>query len=143
MTTPPAVPPGVGATVTDNPDIGRALSNLGLGALPYSLGGAARTDSGLGILSGIGAYGTGFRQIVAVSLPRRTGFTAFRDAQNVGGVTKSYPDGEAVIVTTPLVGVMVVQAPRSRSTFIVAGLVGVDVLASAGADLTNWFGPFR
>jgi hypothetical protein len=141
--TPPSTPPGAGTTVTTNPDIGRVLRNLGLGDLPDRVGGLTRTDSGLGVLSGIGAYGTGFRQLVAVSLPVRLGFNAYQQAVNVGGTEYPSPDGDIVIVTTPLVGVMIVEAHRSRSIFIVAGLVGADVLQAFAKDLITYAGPVR
>jgi len=142
-TSPPRTPPGAGTTVTTNPDIGRVLRSLGVGELPDRLGGMPRTDSGLGILSGIGAYGAGFRQVVAVSLPIRLGFSAYGAAVNVGGTEIPEPDGEVVIVTTPLVGVMIVEAHRSRGVYLVAGLVGADVLKAAAADLLAFDRPFE
>lgn len=138
--TPPATPPGAGSFVTTNPDIGRVLRSLGLGDLPDRLDGMDRNNSGLGILSGIGAYGTGFRQVVAVSLPGRLGLRAYDAAVNVGGVEQPYPNGSSVIVTTPLIGVMIVQSNHS-GTFIVAGMVGADVLAAVARDLVAWLGP--
>ena len=133
-TTRPKTPPGAGTTVTTNPDIGRALRNLGLGDLPDTLGGQDRTDAGVGILAGIGAYGTSFRQIVAVSVPARLGSSAYGAAVGVGGVEHQFDDGESVIVTTPLVSVMIVESHLS-GTYIVAGLVGADVLVPVARDL--------
>jgi hypothetical protein len=136
-----AVPPGAGHTLTDNPDVVTALRNLGLGSLPDSLGGLARTSNGLGILPGLAAYGTGFRQVVAANVPRRTGFDAIRAARDVGGVVNRFPGGADVIVTTPLLSVAITSSNRTRNVYIVVGLVGQDVLAAAGVELANFAGP--
>jgi hypothetical protein len=135
-TTVPAAPPGAGHTVTSNPDVVTALRNLGLGLLPDSLGGLARTGNGLGALPGLAAYGTGFRQVVAANVPRRTGFDAFRAARNVGGTVNHIPGGTDVVVTTPLLSVVIVAS--NGSVYIAVGLVGQDVLTTAGVELANF-----
>jgi hypothetical protein len=135
-TTLQTAPPGAGYTVTSNPDVVTALRNLGLGLLPDSLGGLARTGNGLGALPGLAAYGTGFRQVVAANVPRRTGFDAFSAARNVGGTVNHFPGGIDVIVTTPLLSVVIVVS--AGSVYIAVGLVGPDVLARAGVELANF-----
>ena len=137
-----AVPVPTAATgnvVTTNPDVLDALSNLGLGALPSTaLAGLQRSDDELGALSGIGAYGTGLRQIVAASIPGRSGFQAFRAAQDVGELV-NFDDGMAVIVSTPLLNVVIVRSFQQRGNFIVAGLVQTDVLKQAAAELLRFY----
>jgi hypothetical protein len=136
-------PAGAGDVVTTNPDVLGALKNLGLGALPDSLGGLTRSDSGFGVLPGLAAYGTGLRQIVAASVPGRTGFGAFNAARNVGGTVSRYPGGASVVVSTPLLSVLVAFSRSTRSTYIVIGLVGADALTAAGADLAAFTGGDR
>ena len=128
-------PSGAGDIVTTNPDVIGALRNLGLGELPATLGGLARRDSGFGVLPGLAAYGTGFRQIVAANVPGRTGFDAFRSARNIGGTVTVDDRGARVVVSTPLLSVLIAISRRSRSAVIVVGLVGPDLLTAAGADL--------
>lgn len=142
-TTLQAAPPGAGHTVTSNPDVITALRNFGLGSLPDSLGGLERNGNGLGALPGLAAYGTGFRQVVAANIPRRTGFEAIRAARNVGGTVNRFPGGADVIVTTPLLSVVITSSNRTRNVYIVVGLVGQDVLATAGVELANFPGPFE
>ena len=139
-TMPHTAPPGAGHTVTSNPDVLSALRNLGLGSLPDSLGGLARNGNGLGALPGLAAYGTGFRQVVAANVPRRTGFDAIRAARNVGGTVNRFPGGTDVIVTTPLLSVVITASNLTRNIYIVVGLVGEDVLAAAGVELATFVG---
>jgi hypothetical protein len=139
-TTRQGAPPGAGHTVTSNPDVVSALRNLGLGSLPDSLAGLARNDNGLGALPGLAAYGSGLRQVVAANVPRRTGFEAIRAARNVGGTVNRFADGTDVIVTTPLLSVVITASNRTRGVYIVVGLVGQDVLATAGAELATFGG---
>jgi hypothetical protein len=139
-TTVQTAPPGVGHTVTSNPDVVSALRNLGLGSLPDSLGGLARSGNGLGALPGLAAYGTGFRQVVAANVPRRTGFGAIRAARNVGGTVNRFAGGIDVIVTTPLLSVVITASDLTGNVYIVVGLVSGDVLAAAGVELATFVG---
>lgn len=140
----PVVPAGIGHSVTSNPDVFSALRALG-GTLPDSLGGLHRNDIGgpagsSANLPGIGAYGSGFGQVIAAALPRRTGFRAFRAARDVGGTVTPLNGGMAVVVSTPLLNVLIVDV-AFRGVYIVVGPVGTDVLDAAAAELAIYAGP--
>jgi hypothetical protein len=142
----PTVPvdAGIGEATTTNPDVLNALSNLGLGPLPDHLAGLARTNTGLGGLIGIGAYGTGLSQILAASIPGRTGFSAFRAARNFGGVETEVGAGDFVLVSTPLLNVVVVRGIAFFGqygmpyTYLVAGLADPARLTAAATELTSF-----
>ncbi|MBO0867109.1 MAG: hypothetical protein J2P15_00950 [Micromonosporaceae bacterium] len=130
---PPPVRTGVGFTVTNAPDLGGALSNLGLGQLPHRLAGRCRT--GGTALTGAGQYGTGFASFVVLAVPRNTGFDMMRTMLHAGGVALDLPRGDAVLLATGLLSVMGVDSHAVRRTYLLAGLVGGDLLHQAGTDL--------
>jgi len=148
----PKPPRGVGQATTTNPDVLNALHNLGLGLLPDSLLGMPRSDTEFGQTAtvngevfrfetdGIGAYGTGFSQILAASVPGRTGFGAFRAARNFGGVETDIADGDFVVVSTPLLNVVVARSRNVGGVFILAGLIDSDRLTDAARQLLTSFG---
>jgi hypothetical protein len=135
ITKPPPASANIGATVTTHADISTALRDLQLGPLPATLGGLPRMGSG--VVTGIAAYGRGFEQIIAVSVPGRTGFDAL-DAASAVGTNVPSTDGVAVIVTTPLLTLLVVRGERTADTVIVAGMVTPDLLMSAATQLLTY-----
>jgi hypothetical protein len=136
-------PAGAGYTITTNPDIANALRNLNLARLPRVLDGLPRAGvGGLGV-PGLGVYGTGFRQVVAANLPRRTGYDAFQAAHDVGGVSVEFPGGDGIRVGTPLFTVLILHSNATGNMFILVGLVDADVLNAAAQDLAAFEETYR
>jgi hypothetical protein len=134
VTTAPKPSASVGSYVTDNPDVYTTLLDLGLGPLPRTLAGLPRIDRGLGALPGIAAYGKGFAQLVALSVPGRPGIQVLEGAI-AAGTERTSGDGISAVVTTSLLNVLLVHASGEPDTVIVVGLVTPDVLAAAANEL--------
>jgi hypothetical protein len=135
---PPPARPGVGYTVTDAPDLGSTLSNLGLGQLPCRLAGRHRTGAAL---AGTGQYGTGFASFVVIAVPRNTGFEMMHTMLHAGGTPLDLPHGDGVLLPTGLLSVMGVDSHAARRTYLIAGLVVGDLLQRAGTDLAAFGAP--
>jgi hypothetical protein len=126
--TPPAPTGAMGYTTTSAPDILSFLNRRRFIFLPEALAGQPRTDS---VASAAGVYGTGLAQFVVAALPGRFGSQAYDQVQKFGlGVT--VPQGEASLIATGLLNVLVVRTDR---TYLVAGLVEPAVLKRVAVDL--------
>jgi hypothetical protein len=128
--TPPAPNGTMSYTTTSAPDILSFVNRRRFVFLPDTLGGQPRSDS---IVSAAGVYGTGLAQFVVAALPGRFGSQAFDQVQKFG-LTVDVPRGEASLITTGLLNVLVVRTDR---TYLVAGLVKPAVLKSVAADLAG------
>jgi hypothetical protein len=133
--TPPPLQAGIGFTVTDSADMARAFRLLPPGSLPERLADLPLADTGQITVASLGSYGTGFVQFVVVALPRRTGFQAMDAATKAGGAGLTFDSGDGVLVTTPLLNLLVVDAHLARRVYLVAGPVDASVLRRAGAQL--------
>jgi hypothetical protein len=131
--TPPRPRPGIGFTTTATPDVISAINRFAGAALPDMLAGRARRTAVDGV-SAAGIYGTGLTGLVALAAPGRIGREAY-DALSKYGTAVDYPGGQAAIISTSLLSVLVVRNSRIRRTFLVAGLVDPAVLRDAGAEL--------
>jgi len=138
--TPPAARPGIGYTVTDAADVDTALRTLGTGPLPDELAGQERADLGPAPLGGVGGYGSGLAQFLVLPLPRRTGFDLIRRVTRGGGTPLTYPDGDGVVISTPLISLLALDAHPARRTYLLVGLVDGALLKQAGADLASFRG---
>jgi hypothetical protein len=140
--TPPTVRPGMGLTVTDESDFGDGLALRDPGPLPDRLAGQARSDTAPPGVANVAVYGTGFTQFVVVPTPRRIGFEAMRRATQAAGTALTLPDGDGVLLSTPLLSVLAMDSHRARRNYLVAGLVDGELLRQAGAELSS-FRPAR
>jgi hypothetical protein len=158
--TPPATRDGIGFTLTQAPDIAAGLASTRPGPLPDRLAGMTRSTDDLAGnpagnppvgnpagnpaagnpvgLPGVGTYGGGLSQFVVLSVPRRIGSDAMRSAVKAGGATLSFPGADAVLITTPVLGVLVLLSRATRRTYLLAGLVGAAVLKQAGTELAGY-----
>jgi hypothetical protein len=140
--TPPAARDGIGFTVTRAPDLAAGLASTRPGPLPDRLAGMTRstapTPGSPAGLPGVGAYGGGLSQFVVLSVPRRIGTEAMRSAVKAGGATVTFPGADAVLITTPVFGVLVLLSRATRRTYLLAGLVGATVLKQAGTELAGY-----
>lgn len=140
--TPPAARDGIGYVVTDSTDVSQVLADRRVGPLPDELAGQPRTSTPPADLAGIGAYGTGLAQFVVLPVPPGIGFDAMRRAARAGGAQLDFPDGEGVLIATPLVSVLAMDADPVHRTYLLAGLVDPALLKQAGAELSS-FGSVR
>jgi hypothetical protein len=130
--TPPAERPGIDFTVTAAPDILSAINRRRPADLPERLAGFARRDA-VADLAAAGVYGTGLAQFVVLAVPGRYGYPAF-DRVSTFGRDLDVPGGEAALIGTGLLTVLVVRADR---TYLVAGLVAPALLERVATDLAG------
>jgi hypothetical protein len=150
--TPPPPRTGIGFTETDGAALARAFRSLQPVSLPERLAGLPA--AGEGALSGLGSYGTGFAQFVVVPLPRRVGFQAMDAATKAAGEPLTFTAdegarladgsvvadllGDGVLVTTPLLNLVVVDAHAARRVYLAAGPVDPAVLREAAEQLASY-----
>jgi hypothetical protein len=136
--TPPAPRAGIGYTVTGTQDIVAGLTSVRPGPLPDRLAGLARSAASPAGQLGVGGYGDGLAQFVVLSVPRQVGVDATRSATRAGGAPLTFPGGSGVLVSTPVLAVLVLSARSVRRTYLLAGLVGGDLLKQAGVELSTY-----
>jgi hypothetical protein len=129
---PPRDHPGIGFTVTTAPDVLSAINRRRPAFLPDRLAGSPRRDAVAGVAAA-GVYGTGLAQFVVAALPGRFGREAYDRVQTFGS-TVDVPAGDAAMIGTGLLSVLVVRAER---TYLVAGLVEPELLERVAVDLSK------
>jgi hypothetical protein len=136
VVTPPRPRPGIGFTTTATPDLVSTINRFGAAAaLPDTLVGRKRRTAVDGV-SAAAIYGTGLTGLVTLVTPGRIGREVY-DTVAKFGTTIRYPSGNATIISTSLLSVLVVRNTTIRRTFLVAGLVDPAVLRSAGEQLAG------
>jgi hypothetical protein len=149
---PPAERSTMSVTATDPSDLLDTLNSMDTGALPDRLAGQDRADldsfAALPVgaatsqrsSAGIGSYGAGLARFLVLPVPRRTGFTAMRRAARGGGTSLTFPNGEGVLISTPLLSVLAMDSHSTHQTYLLAGLVDPALLRQAGAELSLYPG---
>jgi len=133
--TPPAPRAGVVIAATSTPDLVSALNRFSQARLPDTLAGKHRRTALAGV-SAIGVYGSGLTELVALAAPGRIGREAY-DTVAKYGTPVAVPSGDATLISTSLLSVLVVRNRELRQTYLVAGLIDPAVLKSAGAELAE------
>jgi hypothetical protein len=132
--TPPAPRRGIGYAVTEAPDVLSFLNRRRPVPLPPELAGLPRRDAVAG-LTAAGVYGTGLSALVVVALPGRFGAAAFEQIRTYGQQVSLPGTGEAALIATGLLSVLVVHA--GNRTFLVSGLVGAPLMQRVAAALAE------
>jgi hypothetical protein len=132
VVTPPAHHPGMQHRTTDAADVLGLINRRRPAVLPAELAGAPRRDAFAG-LTATGVYGTGLARFVVAALPGRFGGEAY-DRIETFGTTVDVPSGDAAMIGTGLLTVLVVRADR---TYLVAGLVQPALMRRVAADLSG------
>lgn len=124
--------PGTGFTVTTANDFRNVLSNVLARPLPTTLDGRAQTSTPV---FGIGVYGNGLAPFAVLAI--RGGLGLIDDAVSAGATPFTSQSVSGAYASAPLVNVVLVQQPYSRTVFLLAGLVSRTVLLRAALDLVN------
>jgi hypothetical protein len=130
---PPVAPDGVRhgtATTTDLSDVLNAVA----APLPGSLAGRPRRPSDVQGLTTVREYGTGFATFAVLPLPGWLGRRSYRAAGAVGGQPVDLAGGDGIVVRTPLLNLLAVQADAGPD-FLLAGPAQPDLLRSAAIEL--------
>jgi hypothetical protein len=130
------VPAAPGAThdTTDAPDLAARIqqySSRRLPELPETLAGVATSAP----IIGAGTYGTGLVRFVVLPLPERLADQVLDAARSGGGTDLDLPGGEALLVSSGLINLVVAQTTDHRRSYLITGLVGAPLLTTATGDL--------
>ncbi|WP_236791113.1 hypothetical protein [Amycolatopsis sp. GM8] len=137
VVTAPKPAPGSGFTVTNAPDISDALGALGRVRLPATLGGRPVRTTNFGGVQGAALYGSGLATFVVVAVPPNLARDAADAAGQAGGATETLANGEGVFLSITPLSLAVVRPPGMRRGFLLAGLVGHQVLRAAADQLSQ------
>jgi hypothetical protein len=129
----PAHGPGTGFTTASPADISGALGRVDNEQLPDSLAGRPRVPPPPAFRE-IGVYGRGLSAFAVITLH---GLRDLLVAQNNGGTSLSFTNGEGVQIATPLITVTLVHPYASFDTFLIAGMASPKLLAKAALELSN------
>lgn len=146
----PKVPSGVPVEPVTVADLPSAIDSFAPFALPESLAGSDRSRD-LVTVGGSTTYGDGLARFVVLPLPPHLGHQALAAATDGGGAPLDVRDGEATLVSTPLINVVVARGqpgpddPRGRRarSYLVAGTVDGPTLTRAVAELFSNPPPIR
>jgi hypothetical protein len=125
-------PPGAIHDVSAAPDLAARLQRFTFFHLPDHLAGLAASTP---IVGGTGTYGSGLVAFAVLPLPGRLAGQVLSATRSGGGVDLKLPEGQALLVSSGLVNLVVVRSDDSRRSFLLAGLVSSDVLKQATQEL--------
>jgi hypothetical protein len=131
----PAPAPGVGVTTTQLPDITGLLNRFGP-SLPGQIAGMNRVPAPSG-LDDVAAYGSGFSRFAVLPLPNRVGQSALNAAEDAGAGGVSLSGGNAALIETPLLTVLLAQSQSGGPVYLLTGAVTPTLMIRAGQDLLN------
>jgi hypothetical protein len=154
----PAVPDTAGLSVASGEEVASAVGQVAPVLLPPTLAGrAAVRQTAIGMVPGIGVYGTGLSAFVVLALPGRVGSDALETARRAGGTPLDSTIGSvdltdangntwnlvvhegyelrADVLSAVLVRPLVGDERGRRRTFLLAGLVEPELLRQAATEL--------
>ncbi|TNC21786.1 hypothetical protein [Amycolatopsis alkalitolerans] len=137
VVTAPKPAPGSGFDVTNAPDIAKALGTLGRGRLPVALAGRPVRTPNFAGLRGAALYGSGLATFAAVTVPPGFADAAADAAGKAGGTTETLAAGTGTFLSITPLSLAVVHPPGSRRAYLLAGLVGHNVLRAAADQLSQ------
>ncbi len=128
----PPNPPAARREVTSTPDLASAVDAESPWLLPAALAGlsASRTP-----LEGVAVYGEGLVRFAVLPLPSRLADDALDDALDAGAEALDVVRGEAALVTSSVLNVVVARGPGGHHAYVVAGFVTADTLEAAVVEL--------
>ena len=148
LTAPPAarvrVPaaPGAAHDISDAPDLAARIqqfSDQRQFELPDRLAGIGTSAP----IVGAGTYGTGLVRFVVLPLPGRLAEQVLDAARNGGGADLDLPGGEALLVSSGLINLVVAQTADRRRSYLLTGLVSDSLLTTATGELFQMPTPQR
>jgi hypothetical protein len=130
----PDVAGSAGSVETAQHDIAAALDAFAPSHLPPTLAGRSKVDDEF-VVTSAAAYGEGISRFAAIPLPRRFGSQTFRAMREAGAGDVPLPGGaHGYALANGVLTVLAVQT-RIGETALLAGLVSLDLLTRAAADL--------
>jgi hypothetical protein len=130
--TPPS-PPGAELESSDAPDlVTRIAAGPNRWQLPTALAGLPASTTRIG---GATSYGTGLVTVAVLTLPGRFAGRLHREARQAGTPELQLPGGEAVVLTSPLLNIVLARGDDRDHGYLVTGLVSSQLLVQAVTDL--------
>lgn len=134
VVTPPD-PPGAQRIIVEAPQVSDFLDRNSPGGLPRRLAGRAQSalvaDQGRALRT----YGEGFSTFAATALPDRLGYRAFDVARRADAAAVDLAPGEAMVLRTPLLTLVVVAPIGESGGFVLCGPVRRELLLRAAKEL--------
>ncbi|GHG53934.1 hypothetical protein LWP59_22820 [Amycolatopsis acidiphila] len=137
VVTAPQPAPGSGFNVSNAPDIANALGALGRVRLPTALSGHPVRDVNFAGVQGAALYGTGLATFTVVAVPANIADSAADAAGKAGAATETLAAGTGVFLSITPLSLAIVHRPGARSGYLLAGLVGQQVLRAAADELSQ------
>jgi hypothetical protein len=126
--------PGIDFSMAELPDVSGVLNGFGP-PLPGRLAGLRRVANPGG-LADVAAYGSGFARFAVLPLPLNTGMEALNTASSAGAAIRMPGGGDAVLVSTPLLTVLL-AGPPGGPIYLLTGAVTASLLERAAAQLLD------
>lgn len=95
------------------------------------------SGSDQGQASALQAYGQGFSMFAAAALPGRYGNRAYDAARAAGGRQVELTDGQAVVLQTALLSLVITLPTAQTPGFVLAGPVSSELLTRAAGELVE------
>lgn len=133
----PPYPEGADYALAQVPRISAFVDRSVPVELPSRLAGRASSDLLLGGGSAVRAYGEGFSLFTTVAVVPGLGFRAFDAARTAGAEQVDLPGGDAVVLRTELLTLLVALPDFGPAAYLLAGPVQPAVLRAAAAELVE------
>ena len=143
VVTAPEPAPGSGFDTTTAPDIAKVLGTPGRARLPATLGGRPLQTPNFAGVQGAARYGSGLATFVAVAVRPDLADAAADAAGKAGAATETLARGTGTFLSITPLSLAVVHPPGTRRAYLLAGLVGHDVLRAAADQLSQQRGSSR
>ncbi|HJQ48402.1 MAG TPA: hypothetical protein VJ870_19080 [Amycolatopsis sp.] len=143
VVTAPEPAPRSGFDTTSVPDISKALGTPGRVRLPATLAGRPLRTTGFAGVEGAALYGSGLATFAAVAVSPALADSAADAAGKAGATTETLAAGTGTFLSITPLSIAVVHPPGTRRAYLLAGLVGHDVLRAAADQLSQARGGTR
>lgn len=143
VVSPPKPAPGSGFDITTAPDISKALGTPRRVRLPATLAGRPLRTPNFAGVQGAALYGAGLATFAAIAVPPNLADAAADAAGKAGATTETLATGTGTFLSITPVSLAVVHPPGTRRAYLLAGLVGHDVLRAAADELSQPRGGIR
>jgi len=131
LVTPPTAPGALHDSSTE-PDLLARVEHIGAWQLPDRLAGLTSSEP---IVGGTATYGSGLIRLVVLPIPLRLAWQTLTAVRAGGGTPLDLPGGEALLVTSGVLDLVVALGEDGRHGYLIAGLVTPQLVTEAARQL--------
>jgi hypothetical protein len=124
--------PGVVHDSTTEPDLVGRIQRTGAWRLPGSLAGLPSSEP---IVGGTASYGSGLVRILVLPISPRLAGQTLTAVRSGGGTPLGLPGGEALLVSSGVLDLVVARGSDGQHAYLIAGLVSAQVVTAAAREL--------